>query len=119
LIYLNRAPIIWYSKTQKTVETSTFRSEFVALRIATEQIKALRYNLRMMGVPIENSANVLVDNETVVKNSTIPSSTLQRSIIQFVAMTFVKLFPQYYGAFVLHPQKSHLHRHGPTRRART
>jgi hypothetical protein len=78
LIYLNRAPIIWYSKTQKTIETTTFGSEFVALRIATEQIKALRYKLRMMGVPIENAANVLVDNETVVKNSTIPSSTLQR-----------------------------------------
>lgn len=31
LIYLNRAPIVWYSKAQKTVETSTFGSEFVAL----------------------------------------------------------------------------------------
>jgi len=31
-----------------------------------------------MGVPIEGPANVLVDNDSVVKNSTIPSSTLQR-----------------------------------------
>jgi len=45
LIYLNRAPIIWYSKAQKTVESSTFGSEFVALRIATETIKALRNKL--------------------------------------------------------------------------
>jgi hypothetical protein len=30
LIYLNRSPTIWYSKSQKTVETSTFGSEFVA-----------------------------------------------------------------------------------------
>lgn len=78
LIYLNRAPLIWYSKAQKTVETSTFGSEFVALRIATELVKALRYKLRMMGIPLEGSANVLVDNDTVVKNATIPSSTLQK-----------------------------------------
>lgn len=78
LLYLNRAPILWYSKMLKTVETSTFGSEFVALRIATEQIKAMRYKLRMMGIPFEGAANVLVDNKTVVNNSTVPSSTLQR-----------------------------------------
>ena len=75
LIYLKRAPIVWYSKAQKTVETSTFGSEFVALRIATELIKALRYKLQMFGIPLDGPANVLMDNETVVKNSTIPSST--------------------------------------------
>ena len=78
LLYLNKSPIIWYSKSQKTVETSTFGSEFVALRIATEMIKGLRYKLRMMGIPLEGPANVLVDNETVMKNSTIPSSTVQK-----------------------------------------
>jgi hypothetical protein len=78
LIYLNKAPIIWYSKAQETVETSTFGSEFVTLHMATELIKSLRYKLRMFGVPIEGPANVLVDNDTVVKNSSIPSSTLQK-----------------------------------------
>jgi hypothetical protein len=43
LIYLNQSPIVWYSKSQKTVETLTFGSEFMALRVATELIKALRY----------------------------------------------------------------------------
>jgi hypothetical protein len=42
LIYLNRAPITWYSKAKKTVESSTFGSEFILLRIATKKIKALR-----------------------------------------------------------------------------
>jgi hypothetical protein len=41
LFYLNQAPILWYSKAQKTVETSTFGSEFVALCIAVELIEAL------------------------------------------------------------------------------
>ncbi len=78
LIYLNTAPVMWYSKAQRTVETSTFGAEFVALKIATELVKALRYKLQMMGVPIEGAANVLVDNASVVTNSTVPSSTLQK-----------------------------------------
>jgi hypothetical protein len=32
----------------------------------------------MMGVPLEGPTNVLVNNDSVVKNSTIPSSTLQK-----------------------------------------
>jgi hypothetical protein len=78
LIYLNMAPIIWHSKAQRTVETSTFGAEFVALKIGTELVKSLRYKLQMMGVPLEGAANVLVDNNSVVKNSTIPSSMLQK-----------------------------------------
>ena len=52
LLYLNCAPIIWFSKVQSTVETSTFGSEFVAMRICTEMIEALRYKLRMFGIPM-------------------------------------------------------------------
>ena len=36
IIYINNAPIIWYLKRQNTVESSSFVSELVALRIATE-----------------------------------------------------------------------------------
>jgi len=78
LIYLNRAPVIWHSKAQKTVETSTFGSEFIALKTGTELIKSLRYKLQMMGIPLEGPANVLVDNESVYRNATIPTSTLQK-----------------------------------------
>ena len=52
IICVNKAPILWYSKHQTTVETSTFGSEIVAMRIAIEMIEGLRYKLRMLGVPI-------------------------------------------------------------------
>jgi hypothetical protein len=78
LIYLNRAPILWYSKAQNTVESSTFGSEFIAMRIGVEMIEALRYKLRMFGIPIEGPANVFCDNKSVVTNSTIPTSTLKK-----------------------------------------
>ena len=47
LIFCNRAPIIWHSKRQNTVETSTFGSEFTAMKNAIELIESLRYKLRM------------------------------------------------------------------------
>jgi hypothetical protein len=53
LIYVQNAPIIWFSKRQNTVESSSFGSEFVALRIAKEMLVALRYKIRMFGVPID------------------------------------------------------------------
>ena len=78
LIYLNMAPIFWYSKKQNTVETSTFSSEFVALKIATEKIISLRYKLRMLGIPILGPANVFCDNEGVYKNVSIGASVLKK-----------------------------------------
>ena len=78
LIFLNRAPIVWYSKQQNTVETSTFGSEFIAMRMAVEHIEALCYKLRMFGVLIEGPTDVFCDNEAMFKNTTIPESTLKK-----------------------------------------
>ena len=41
-------------------------------------IVALRYKLRMFGVPLEGPANVYCDNEGVVKNTSIPESVLNK-----------------------------------------
>ena len=78
LLFVNRAPIIWYSKHQNTVETSTFWSEFIAMKTAVEQIEVLRYKLHMFGVPLEGPTNIFCDNESVFKNASIPDSTLKK-----------------------------------------
>ena len=39
---------------------------------------ALRYKLRMFGVPIDGPANIFCDNRGVVKNVSIPESTLMK-----------------------------------------
>ena len=78
IIFCNRAPILWFSTRQTTVETSTFGSEIIALRIAIEMIEGLRYKLRMMGVPIDGPTSVFCDNESVVKNTTRPESPLKK-----------------------------------------
>jgi hypothetical protein len=74
----NQTPIDWYSKRQSTVETSTYGSEFVAARLATEQAIDIRYNLRMMGIPIDGATYMFGDNASVVTSGTIPQSTLSK-----------------------------------------
>jgi hypothetical protein len=59
------------------VETSSFGSEFVALRIAVELIEVLRYKLQMFGIPIDGATNVYCDNNSVVTNAQVPESTLR------------------------------------------
>jgi Reverse transcriptase (RNA-dependent DNA polymerase) len=78
IIFINGSPITWYSKRQNTIESSVFGSEFVALKIAIEMNEALRYKLRMMGIPIDGPTNCFCDNKSVVTNATIPQSTLQK-----------------------------------------
>ena len=78
VIYINMTPIIWISKRQNTVESSTFGSEFLALKHATELIKGLRYKLKMLGIPIDGPARLLCDNESVVINGSFPESVLKK-----------------------------------------
>jgi hypothetical protein len=78
IIFVQNHLIVWYSKRQNTVEAATFGSEMVALWICKEFIVAMRYKLRMFGVPIEGPANVFCDNHGVVKNTSMPESTLMK-----------------------------------------
>ena len=78
LVVLNKTPIKWYCKRQNTVESSTYGAELVAARIAIECILEFRFKLRMMGFTIDGPAVLLVDNEAVVKNTLLPSSTLKK-----------------------------------------
>ena len=58
------------------MESSTFESELVALRIAREFIVALRYKLRIFGVPLDGPTDVICDNQGVVENTSLPQLTL-------------------------------------------
>ena len=56
LIYCNLSPVVWYSKRQNTVESSTFSSEFIAVKIATDLLESLLYKLRIFGLPVVQPA---------------------------------------------------------------
>ncbi len=77
-MFLNGAAVCWYSKCQNTVKLSTIGSEFIAMKIAMEMNSAMRYKLRMMGVPITGPSYILGDNQGVVRNVTNPVSQLTK-----------------------------------------
>ena len=52
IIFVNRAPIIWYSKREANVDSSTFGRKFISLKTCVEQFIAWRFKLRMFGIPI-------------------------------------------------------------------
>ena len=60
------------------MESSTYGSELVAARIAVEMILEYRYKLRMIGVEVNEPSILLVDNQSVVTNATLPSSCLKK-----------------------------------------
>jgi hypothetical protein len=67
-----------FSKRQASVQSSTFGSEFVAARIAVDQIVDLRNTLRYLGVPVKERSFLFGDNQAVVNNSAISHSTLSK-----------------------------------------
>jgi hypothetical protein len=70
LIFLNLAPIQWFSKRQGTVETSVFGAEFVAMRAGNEACRGIRYKLRMMmGIPVNEPTYIYGDNMSVIHNT--------------------------------------------------
>ena len=89
LVYINSAPVYWTSKKQNSVETSSFGSEFIAMKQCTEYIRGLRYKLRMMGIPCEGPAYVYGDNKSVLFNTSIPDSVLKKKS-QSIAYHFVR-----------------------------
>ena len=78
LIFCNRSPIIWHSKRQNGVETLTFGSDFTAMKNCVELIAAIRYKLRMFGVPIYGSTDIFCDNEAVYKNASTHKSQFRK-----------------------------------------
>ena len=80
IVFLNGAPIYWSSKKQTSCETSTFGSEFVAMKQATEYIRGLRYKLGMMGITVDEPAFVFGDNQSVFSQHNRPVIYVEEEI---------------------------------------
>jgi hypothetical protein len=98
VLLVNNTPLVWISKRQKTVETSTYGSELVAARIAIDLIIEMRYKLRMLGVTLEEQTVMVGDNMSVVINTTIPSSSLKK---KHLACAYHRVREAIAGNFVL------------------
>ena len=77
-IFINNNPVQWYSKLKNTVESSTYRSESDAARIATELVLTLRYKLCMLGKEDNGPTIIFGDTNLVIQSGSLPSSKLKK-----------------------------------------
>ena len=78
LVYCNCAPIYWTSKKQTSVESSSFGSELIVMKQRCKYLQGLWYKLRMIGIPITGPSYIYTDNQSVLANTTTPSSALKK-----------------------------------------
>ena len=89
IIFLNNSPIYWMSKKQQSIETSSFGTEFIAMKQYTECVRGLRYKLRMMGIPCDGPSYVYGDNQSVLKNGSMTDSVSKKKS-NSIAYNFVR-----------------------------
>ena len=78
LHFLNKTPFHYFTKKQPIVETATYGSEYMAARLAVEQIMEIRTMLRYLGVNIKEASIMFGDNQSVVDSSSQPQSRLHK-----------------------------------------
>jgi len=79
--FIGSTPVFWKSSRQGCIATSTYCSEFISMRTATEEAISLRYTLRCFGVPVSKPTHMLGDNRSVLDSVNIPQSELKKKHI--------------------------------------
>ena len=89
LAFVGSTPVIWLSKRQGAIASSTYAAEFSALRTATEEAISLRYMLRCLGcnVPTDGSCptKIFGDNLSVIQSAANPAADISK---KHVAISF-------------------------------
>ena len=75
---VNGTPVSWTSRKIPTVETSTFGTELISHRTCADEVAALRYELRMLGAPIDGPAWVFGDNKSEIDSTSNPAGRLKK-----------------------------------------
>jgi hypothetical protein len=85
IVMVGSTPVVWKSKRQGAVQTSTYGAEFSAMHFATEEAITMRYMLRSLGIKVSQPTDISGDNAGVISNSTTPDGSLKK---KHVALSF-------------------------------
>ena len=76
--FVGSTPVMWSSKRQSAVASSTYAAEFMALCQGTEKCINIRYILRCLGVPVTSPSYLFGDNLGVIQNTSNPESNIKK-----------------------------------------
>ena len=66
LILVGRTPVYFTCKHQGAIATSTYGAEFCAMRTTVEEVQAVRYMLRCLGVRVRTASLICGNNKEVI-----------------------------------------------------
>ena len=101
IMFVGRTLILWYSKRQGSVQTSTFSAEFIALKKGVEEAITIQYYLKLMGVKVTKPAVIYGDNLSAIKNMIEPGSPLKK---KYLALLY-HFCREHYSAGIMDIQK--------------
>jgi hypothetical protein len=78
IVIVGSTPVLWPSKHQGCIATSTFTAEFVMMLSAVEEASLIQYMLHCLGIPVSKPANLYGDNFGVIQSATIPEGKLKK-----------------------------------------
>ena len=78
VIFVGDMPYKWGSERKKLTALSTYGAEFMAMKTAVEEVTAVRYMVRCLGVHVTKPSYILGDNRSVIIQSTVHSSLLKK-----------------------------------------
>jgi hypothetical protein len=78
IVCVCNTPIIWKSKRQGAVQTSTYGAELCSMGAAAEEAILIRYMLRSFGIKVSKPCTMLGDNEATIVNASVASSPLSK-----------------------------------------
>ena len=81
LVFVGSTPVLWQSKGQDCIATSTYCAEFMAMRSAVEESISIRYMLRCLGIPVTRPTDLFGDNFGVIQSAEIPEGELKKKHI--------------------------------------
>jgi hypothetical protein len=82
VIFVGLTPVFYFSKRQGAISTLTYGAEFCAMKTAVEELIAVRYMLRCLGVKVLHAISLICgDNLGVIQNCTLKDSLLKKKHI--------------------------------------
>jgi hypothetical protein len=69
IVFVGINPVLWPSKHQGYIATSTYTADFFAMQSAVEEAISIRYILRCLGIPVMKPTNLYGDNFGVIQSA--------------------------------------------------
>jgi hypothetical protein len=81
LVFVGSTPVLWHSKREGCITTSTYCVEFISMRTAVEEATSICYILQCLGVPVTRPTELYGNNFGVIQSAEILEGKLKKKHI--------------------------------------